>query len=151
MCSVSISVGRGPLSFLAGMPSGTVAGLIDLEGEAASHFGGGKGDDGVEGMSNSNKGSGLERIARLSEGAYNAVMLTPSWRCRVRLAAGNWLMAYWPVRTFCCFDLVSVVLGRAISLTKSLFGQTLPCAFRITLPPFVENEHVVCCASVMEY
>lgn len=90
--------GRGPLAFLAGMPPGNVVGLIDLEGEAALNFGGGGRDDGVEG--NINKGSGAERIARLSKGAYNAVMLTPSWRCRARLAAGGWLLAYWPVRTF---------------------------------------------------
>lgn len=88
---------RGPLSLLAGMSPGNIAGLIDLEGAAAPDFGGG-GGDGLEGNSKSNEGSGSERIARLSESAYNAVMLTPSWRCRTRLAAGSWLMAYWPVR-----------------------------------------------------
>eukprot|EP00903_Cladosiphon_okamuranus_P005349 g5345.t1 len=99
---------RGPLSVLAGMPPGNVAGLIDLEGEAAPDFGGGGEDDGVEGNSNisSNKGFGSERIARLSEGAYNAVMLTPSWRCRVRLAAGSWFMRYWPY----CLGLYVLVL-----------------------------------------
>lgn len=99
------------------MPPGNVAGLINLEGEAAPDFGGGGGDDGVEGNSNisSIKGTGSERIARLSEGAYNAIMLTPSWRCRARLAAGSWLMAYWPVRNFCESDVVHVVSSRAFS------------------------------------
>lgn len=100
--------GRGPLSFLAGMPPGNVAGLIDLEGEAAPDSGGG-GEDGLEGNnSNSSKGSGSERIARLSASAYNAVMLTPSWRCRARLAAGSWLMAYWPVRGIDCCQCKSI-------------------------------------------
>lgn len=95
------------------MPPGNVVGLIDLEGEAAPDFGGGGGDGSVEG--NNNEGSGSERIARLSEGAYDAVMLTPSWRCRARLAAGSWLMAYWPVRTCCWRDVTQVVSSRAFS------------------------------------
>jgi len=86
------SHGRAPLSFLAGLPPGNVAGVIDLEGEASSEFGGG--DDGTEGKA----GSGSERVARLSASAYEAVMLTPNWRCKARLAAGSWFQAYWPVR-----------------------------------------------------
>lgn len=78
------------------MPPGNV-GLIDLEGEAAPDFGGSEGDDALEGNS-SNMGSGSERIARLSESAYNAVMLTRSWQCRARLFVWGGLMEYWPVR-----------------------------------------------------
>lgn len=104
------------------MPPGNVAGLIDLEGDAAPDFGGAGGDDGSEENGNSsNKGSGSERVARLSEAAYHDVMSTPSWRCRARLAAGSWLMAYWPVRSSWRSDVVDVV---PFHLVRSLFiGQ----------------------------
>lgn len=83
--------GRAPLNFLAGIPPGNVAGVIELEGEASKEFGGG--DDAAEGK----VGSGSERVARLSASAYEAAMLTPNWRCKARLAAGSWFQAHWPV------------------------------------------------------
>lgn len=82
---------RGPLSLLAGMPSGNVVGLIELEGEPAQVFGGGQ--DGAEGSA----GSGMERVARLSESEHDAVMRTLGWRCKARLAAGSWFLMYWQV------------------------------------------------------
>ncbi|CAM9483033.1 unnamed protein product, partial [Ectocarpus sp. 12 AP-2014] len=80
---------RGSLSLLAGMPQGNVVGLIELEGEPAQVFGGGQ--DGAEDCA----GSGMERVARLSESAHDAVMGTLGWRCKARLAAGSWFMTYW--------------------------------------------------------
>lgn len=77
---------------MAGLRPGNVAGVIELEGEASSEFGGG--DDGADGKA----GCGSDRVARLSASAYEAVMLTPSWRCKARLAAGSWFQAHWPVR-----------------------------------------------------
>lgn len=111
---------RGPLSFLAGMQPGNVAGLIELDGKAASEFGGGEG--------------GSERIARLSKRMYDEVMLTPGWRCKARLAAGSWLLAYWPVRRKChlqlkphCFTIsIIVLLVASLFLFFFCFGLTRP-------------------------
>lgn len=81
--------GRRPLSLLASMPAGNVAGLIDLEGEPAQAFGGG------EHGAHDAVGSGSERVARLSEAAANAIQLP--WRCRLRLVAGSVLLKHWKV------------------------------------------------------
>lgn len=94
--------GRGPLSFLAGMQPGNVAGLIELDGKAATEFGGGEG--------------GSERTARLSKIMYDEVMLTPGWRCKARLAAGSWVLAYWPVRK-CRLILVPMLSFEACEVT----------------------------------
>lgn len=78
-----------PLSLLASMPAGNVAGLIDLEGEPAEAYGGG--EDGAGGE----VGSGSERVARLSDAVAGTVALP--WACRSRLAAGRVLVAHWKV------------------------------------------------------
>ncbi|CAN0148458.1 unnamed protein product [Ectocarpus sp. 4 AP-2014] len=90
-----------PLYLLAGMPPGNVVGLIELEGEPAQEFGGGQ--DGAEGCA----GSGMERVARLSESAHDAVMGTLGWRCKARLAAGSWFMTYWHY----CLAMYCLVVG----------------------------------------
>ncbi|CAM9854731.1 unnamed protein product [Ectocarpus sp. 12 AP-2014] len=92
---------RGSLSLLAGMPQGNVVGLIELEGEPAQVFGGGQ--DGAEDCA----GSGMERVARLSESAHDAVMGTLGWRCKARLAAGSWFMTYWQY----CLAMYCLVVG----------------------------------------
>ena len=79
-----------PLSLLASMPPGNVAGLIDLEGEPAEAFGGGQ--DGAGGQ----VGSGSERVARLSDAVAGAVSLP--WGCSFRVAAGSVVLAHWKVR-----------------------------------------------------
>lgn len=82
-----------PLSLLAVMPAGNVAGLIDLEGARAEEFGGGNYD--AEG----GVGSGSKRIARLSEASLRTVRLP--WGCRARLWAGRKVLAHWQVRSGC--------------------------------------------------
>lgn len=72
------------------MPAGNVAGLLDLEGDAAQTYGGGEGSV-AEGAS----GSGSERIARLSEASASTVHLP--WKCRARLFAGSLVLDNWQV------------------------------------------------------
>lgn len=81
------------------MQPGNVAGLIELDGNAAPEFGG------VE--------RGSERVARLSKKMYDEVMLTPGWQCKARLAAGSWVLAYWPVRR-CRLDSHVLLLLRLV-------------------------------------
>lgn len=90
--SIASSPRSKPLSLLASMPAGNVAGLIDLEGEPAEAFGGG--EDGAGGE----VGSGSERVARLSDGVAGAVALP--WGCRARVAAGNVVLAHWKVGVY---------------------------------------------------
>ncbi|CAM9576599.1 unnamed protein product [Scytosiphon promiscuus] len=105
---------RGPLSLLASMPPGNIAGLIELEGEPAREDVG---------------GSGMERVAQLSESAHDAVMLTPSWRCRARLAAGRWLLAYW---LYCLgfYALILAIVCWDLRRLKNYRKRVQVCAMR---------------------
>lgn len=83
---------RGPLTLLAAMPSGNVAGIIDLEVME----------------------DGYGRMARLSEATLRKIKLP--WKCWARLLIGNLLLTHWKVwllwllKTCACTPRVRVCL-----------------------------------------
>lgn len=68
---------REPLTLLAAMPPGNVAGVIDLE------------------VTEDGRPGGYGRMARLSEAAARKIKLP--WKCWARLLVGNLLLTHWKV------------------------------------------------------